>query len=431
MEKNEILANMYALRAGLSVVSINSKKIEKKLGEVKKQAKDDEKRARDEKKKTEKKMDEHRQARIKSEEDLETRKARKKRARKDGAKWAGSTALCVVIGFALLAAGLALIAVFAYFVVFWVMSFGAFGDPPTNDFILTLYSWTFKYIEGEYPEDWFMWTMIGCTALGIGAAILGFFLAARALCDGYFTVSKRSVDTVDDLPAAKELKEDIVLHASLASGYGAQLAVCDAHIDEAKKKGKELIAATCAELQPLSSATMAFYNALCETFTPILDERDWDNLDLITYYIETGRADTVKESLLLLDRQKQTDQIVGAINEAAGAICRTVNDGLRRLQNDMRKCFNILSDQISAVGNMVNNVGKQVGYMSNRMSAMESTIADQNSRIAEMASVSNLNKALASCASDNSSQLVAAANTCAQNSKYIADSIRQAQIGGR
>ena len=47
MEKNEILANMYALRAGLSVVAVNSDKINNKLVKAKNKAENDEQAARD------------------------------------------------------------------------------------------------------------------------------------------------------------------------------------------------------------------------------------------------------------------------------------------------------------------------------------------------------------------------------------------------
>ena len=33
---------------------------------------------------------------------------------------------------------------------------------------------------------------------------------------------------------------------------------------------------------------------------------DWSNLDLIIYYLETNRADTIKEALQLLDEEIRT-----------------------------------------------------------------------------------------------------------------------------
>ena len=184
------------------------------------------------------------------------------------------------------------------------------------------------------------------------------------------------------------------------------------------------MANACASLQPLAANTAAFYKALRATFSTFLDERDWDNLDLLTYYIETGRADTVKESLQLLDRQKQTDQIVRAVNEAAGAVCRTVNNGLRVLQNDMRRCFNVLSEQIESVGSAVSSIN-------GRISSVESTIASQNAQLSSLASEVNLSKALNSQRNESSSQLITYAKECASDTKYIADQIRWAQIGGR
>lgn len=424
MDKQTILANMYALRAGLSVVAVNSDKIDKQLGKAKTKAKDDEKAAREAKKRAVKSVSDQRGEIKRLNDELDKRKQLKKKAVSDGAKNAGWQVVNILMSLVFFALGLACLASLAYFVTFWIMTAGAFGDPPTNGFILKLYSWTFKYIAGKDPESWFMWTMIGSTAASVGAAVLGIWLLRHAFVGGGYSSKDSSSESSEKLPKPKKIKKKIADLSDSAGALEACLPAYDADIDRAIKDGKELVAKTCVSLEPLSTSTMALYKALQATFTPFLDERDWDNLDLLTYYIETGRADSVKESLQLLDRQKQTEQIVAAVKEAAGAICRTVNKGLNRLQNDMRKCFTVLSDQISEVGNMVYSVGS-------RVSSVESAVASQSAQLSEMASVASLNSALAARANDNSAELISCARTCANNSNYIADQVRQAQIGGR
>lgn len=44
--------------------------------------------------------------------------------------------------------------------------------------------------------------------------------------------------------------------------------------------------------------------ALDNSYGDILDSRDWDKLDKIIYLLETHRADTVKEALQLIDRER-------------------------------------------------------------------------------------------------------------------------------
>jgi hypothetical protein len=67
------------------------------------------------------------------------------------------------------------------------------------------------------------------------------------------------------------------------------------------------------------------YLALKKSFEKILDERDWQYVDVLIYYFQTGRATTVKESLQLLDRQLQTNQIVDAVQQTSVAITESIN----------------------------------------------------------------------------------------------------------
>lgn len=104
----------------------------------------------------------------------------------------------------------------------------------------------------------------------------------------------------------------------------------------------------------------ALYASLRSNFSSLLDERDWKNIDLVIFYFETGRADTLKEALQQVDREMQTDRIVGAIKSAGTLISQTIRGGLSALHADMVKCFSLLSAQIdeankrqyAAIGNL-------------------------------------------------------------------------------
>ncbi len=88
----------------------------------------------------------------------------------------------------------------------------------------------------------------------------------------------------------------------------------------------------------IESATKAY---------PLIDFRDWENVDLIIYYFETGRADDMKEALQLVDRQRQTDQIAQAIAMASREISRTFDDSMRRLGSALAQSFSVLSRQMA------------------------------------------------------------------------------------
>lgn len=85
-------------------------------------------------------------------------------------------------------------------------------------------------------------------------------------------------------------------------------------------------------------------HTLVSTFGTILDKRDWENLDLIIYYYETGRADSVKEALQLVDKEKRNDALIEAIGIATNEICRSIHS----LGKVIIQGFSSLSAQLEA-----------------------------------------------------------------------------------
>lgn len=80
---------------------------------------------------------------------------------------------------------------------------------------------------------------------------------------------------------------------------------------------------------------------------PLIDFRDWENVDLLIFYFETGRADNMKEALQLVDRQRQTDQITTALAMASASICKTIYQSMNQLGSALARAFSFLSRQIA------------------------------------------------------------------------------------
>lgn len=86
---------------------------------------------------------------------------------------------------------------------------------------------------------------------------------------------------------------------------------------------------TFSKLQPIYTATL-------KTYADMIDERDWKYLDVVIYYFETKRADSIKEALQQLDRLIQTNMIVSAVQSASRDIqgciynaCRVLTDTIK------------------------------------------------------------------------------------------------------
>ena len=94
-------------------------------------------------------------------------------------------------------------------------------------------------------------------------------------------------------------------------------------------------------------------SALSANYGFTLNESDWGNIDLIIHYLETGRADTLKEALALVDRQIQTNQIVSAINAASHSISAHIKSALSKFAAAMTVSFSKLDSTLQTISAQV------------------------------------------------------------------------------
>ena len=66
-----------------------------------------------------------------------------------------------------------------------------------------------------------------------------------------------------------------------------------------------------------------------------LDERDWQNLDVIIYEFETGRADNMKEALQQADLYIRHDEILDAMETATNAVCSIIKESIGELSRSI------------------------------------------------------------------------------------------------
>ena len=158
----------------------------------------------------------------------------------------------------------------------------------------------------------------------------------------------------------------------------------------------------------------AVYQSLIQIFSGQIDERDWSSLDYLIYAVETGRADSIKESLQLLDREKQTNRIVAAIQTASKEIAQILNRGFSALSEQMTKSFVILSKQIQT------STAAILGSISQMQQIQESQTALLSAKVSQLTQQQSLNRALMEKANESSEQLVADIHQIAQleNARY-------------
>ncbi len=107
---------------------------------------------------------------------------------------------------------------------------------------------------------------------------------------------------------------------------------------------KEVYESTAALL---SVSSKGIYDTLVAKYKEMLDIRDWKYLDLIIFYFETGRADTLKEALQQVDRRVQANEIISAVRSASSSICSTINSSMSSLGGIIQTGFSNLSNQLA------------------------------------------------------------------------------------
>ena len=204
---------------------------------------------------------------------------------------------------------------------------------------------------------------------------------------------------------AKELREDEhfayehdahLRHAEdIVKQQKQQLAAIEKKYPPLHAKAREQAASAVA---PAIDGCNVLNAALQKEFGALLDERDWKHLDLIIFYFETGRADSFKEALQQVDREVQTNRIVGAIENAGTLVARTIHTGMTALRADMVRCFSILSEQIDSLGRQQLDA---IGKLSQQVEGMSAQVKGLSAKVGKL----DFSHALAAKASVSSEQL--------------------------
>ncbi len=116
-------------------------------------------------------------------------------------------------------------------------------------------------------------------------------------------------------------------------------------LPQAKKQNEDIEKRAKEEFKIAKTKSSAVYKSIKENYGGLLDERDWKYLDLISYYFETGRADTIKEALQLVERETQTQRIIKAVEQSARFIAGAIIQAAESI-----------SVQLSAISSQLNNV---------------------------------------------------------------------------
>ena len=129
--------------------------------------------------------------------------------------------------------------------------------------------------------------------------------------------------------------------------------------------------------------TYPVYGTLKQDYASIVSESDWENLDLIIYYFETGRATTVKEALFLVDRQKQTEAIVKAIENAGNQIAQTIATATVALMQTIKVACTEICNNIKVVSGHLATISAGISSIAGGVSSLVDAAELQNALLSQ------------------------------------------------
>lgn len=389
--REELLSRLYALRAGLSVVAQEKEAADGIMARAVK--------ARD---KAKKEAEEQCKERGK---DLD--KAKKKLADLEEKKYilidaanspglAKRVILRILISLVYGIVCLPALAGLSYAVSIICCMFGAFGPESVwtqNPILNGMFTWAM------YLDIWAC-LLVGAASvgLGLGAAKIIYNIhesvscKAQGMFDFTYKEKKDAIIKLETFDSKLRAKEAAILRAekNVDTQYKTRdesISAADVLYEKAKDKATEH-----------AVAGLAVMSGLEETFSDMIDARDWENTDLLIYSLETRRAENMKEALQVVDHERRAERIVSAISDAGREICNSINTGLKRLQNGMTRCFGVLNKKIDDQSRIMSGLSGQI-------SSMNSRLADNNKYLAHITSQQNMSNALLAKANANSSEL--------------------------
>ncbi|MBQ8545441.1 MAG: hypothetical protein IJ437_00675 [Clostridia bacterium] len=143
---------------------------------------------------------------------------------------------------------------------------------------------------------------------------------------------------------------------------------------------------------PIVTTTYEYMISNCQNH---IREFDFANVDLIIHSIYTGRADSVKEALLLTDQQLRYQEAISIFERESAAIRNSIDSGFASMSTAIHLGFSSLEKQLN----------KQHAQTMDKLSGINSSVQQANERMSDIANAQVVQNAYSANISKNSQKL--------------------------
>ena len=204
----------------------------------------------------------------------------------------------------------------------------------------------------------------------------------------------------------QDIKEETANLKALKKEHEELLLALSEHEEKKEKENKK----DATKIAAIAEESQAIYKKLAATYASTIMEDDWKNIDLLIFYLQSGRAESCKEALQLVDRQRQTDQITKAIADASTTISNSIRNYTQILGNLIVQSSANMESQIRNIGREINGWQMETAkQMSALGESLDMQIGQNRQLLAqgeEALSATRLQNALLEKANESSEQLM-------------------------
>lgn len=220
-----------------------------------------------------------------------------------------------------------------------------------------------------------------CFAIGFTIFVIISFIAITKKRNSY----KKQYDTYK-FQYENEIKKQIIALTKNIEDLELEIEKIETDYSIRYPKATEEINEHTQEIRSIASDTQATVIALNKAYGHILSQTDWNNLDPVIFYLQTGRADNIKEALVLVDKQRQNNAILQELSNVSKSIVNTLNSGFDNLSSTMDSQFSRLSSQINGSLTQSHNLQRQLSSQTRQLisaTKLNSALLEKSNKTSE------------------------------------------------
>lgn len=120
-------------------------------------------------------------------------------------------------------------------------------------------------------------------------------------------------------------------------------------IAQGRQDMRKIADACLLETLKIQHGCETLIGVLRRQFAQILDVNYWQDIDLVIFFFEANRVVSMRAALLLTERERQTNRHATSVNYASTELSRVIKSRCQQLQNNLTQYYYAVSNEIQTI----------------------------------------------------------------------------------